>query len=165
VHHRSGWDYYRGYHDHLGLDVVGPTVVGPGVVGPTVVGPGVVGPTVVGPAVVMPSVSVKRVFIVKLYAPRDGRNHIEAVVGSNYERVRERVLQKYSGADFKSIHEKAAVGGEDVYVVKFSTPGDGKNHAVDILASSGDKAKEKVLESNSGAVFTSVEVKPVIDAR
>ncbi len=139
THHHNGWDYYWGHHDYLDPDVVEPEVV-------------------------TPSVTVKKVFIVKLYAAGDQKNHFEEVVGSTHERIKERVLEKYGHADFKSIFEKPVVGGEDVYVVKFNTPGDPKDHVEDILASTGDKAKEKVLEKYAGASFKSVEVKPVINA-
>jgi len=144
THHHNGWDYYWGHHDYVAPDIVGPDVV--------------------GSEIVTPSVIVKKVYIVRLYAPGDRRNHIEEVVGSTYERVKERVLKKYADADFKSIHEKPAVGGEDVYVAKFSTSGD-EDHVEDILASTGEKAKEKVLEKYAHASFKSVEVKRVIDAR
>jgi hypothetical protein len=145
THHHNAWDYYWGHHDYLAPDVVESEVV--------------------TPSIVTPSVIPKKVYIVKLYAPGDGKNHIEEVVGSTDEKVRERVLEKYAGADFKSIKEKAAIGGEDVYIVKFDTPRDHKYQVEDILATTGDKAKEKVLEKNSDAVVKSVEVKPVINAR
>ena len=154
TNYHHGWDYYWGHHGYLDADVVETGVVAPVVTAPVVTAPVVTAPAVAG----------KKTYIVKLFAPRDRKNHIEEVVASTHEKVKERLLQKYADADFKSIQEKPAADGQDVYLVKFHTPGDQQDYAADILASTGDQAKAKVLEKHADASFKSVEVKPVIDA-
>jgi len=144
THHRNAWDYYWGHHDYLVPEVVEPDVVAP----------------VVG----TPSTVVKKVFIVRLYSPGDQKNHIEEVLGSNHETVKERVREKFADADFKSIREKVAADAGDVYVVKFTTRGDGKDHVEDVTAPSGDKAKEKILQNFPDADVKSIVVKSPADA-
>jgi len=139
THHHGGWDYYWGHHGYLD-------------------------PAVVETDVAVPVAAGKNLYIVKLQAPGDRKNHMEEVAASTPENVKAKLLEKYSGADFKSIDLKPAGDGQDVYVVKFSTTGNQKDYVEDILASTGNKAKEQVLEKHADASFKSVDVKPVINA-